>query len=76
MVICHVLSDDLQQFSGISISASLMTNVVGGFGWPGNSLNELDLIYILSIEDTLRYTTETWGIQLQITPFYYERRDI
>lgn len=76
MVICHVLSDDLQQFSGISVSASLMTNVVGGFGWPGNSLNELDLIYIPSIEDTLRYNTETWGIQLQITILLRKQRDV
>lgn len=40
------------------------TNVVGGFGWPGNSLNELNLIYILIVEHTLLYNTEPWGIQL------------
>lgn len=29
------------------------TNVVGGFGWPGESLNELNFIYILTVEETL-----------------------
>lgn len=28
-------------------------NVVGGFGWPGDSLNELNFIYILTVEETL-----------------------
>lgn len=35
------------------------TNVVGAFGWPGNSLNELNLIYILSIEDKLQHRDTT-----------------
>lgn len=49
-----------------------MTNAVGGFEWPGSSMNELKLIYIPSLEDTFIYNTETasaCGVQ-----FYYERR--
>lgn len=48
----------------MSVSASRMTNVVGGFGRPGNSLNELDLIYIPSIDDTVLHNTETENVQL------------
>lgn len=32
-----------------------MTNAVGGFEWPGSSMNELKLIYIPSLEDTFIY---------------------